>query len=413
VSDDGDPPRRVVIVGAGQAGGTAAKALRGEGFDGEIVLVGDEIHRPYERPPLSKAVLVGEATPDSTLIMRDETFDDLRLDFRPGTIASAIDRQAREVAFADGTSVGYDRLVLATGGRARRLDIPGADLPGIFVLRTREDSLEIGQALGDAGHALVVGGGWIGLEIAAAARKLDVDVMLIEALDRLCERASPPILSAYLYDLHRHRGVDLRLRRGIERIEATEGGLRATLSGGDIVDTDLVVVGIGLLANDELARAAGLDCDRGILVDPCGRTGDPRVFAVGDVAVFNHPWLGRPMRLESWANARDQGAACAKAIVGTDAAYDEIPWFWSDQYEKNIQILGVPENAADPVVRGDPAEDRFSCFYVDDDGKLQAAIAVDSPTDFKVAQRLARTGRAVDLSQLADPAINLRSLLKG
>jgi 3-phenylpropionate/trans-cinnamate dioxygenase ferredoxin reductase subunit len=413
VSDDGDPPRRVVIVGAGQAGGTAAKALRGEGFDGEIVLVGDEIHRPYERPPLSKAVLVGEATPDSTLIMRDETFDDLRLDFRPGTIASAIDRQAREVAFADGTSVGYDRLVLATGGRARRLDIPGADLPGIFVLRTREDSLEIGQALGDAGHALVVGGGWIGLEIAAAARKLDVDVMLIEALDRLCERASPPILSAYLYDLHRHRGVDLRLGRGIERIEATEGGLRATLSGGDIVDTDLVVVGIGLLANDELARAAGLDCDRGILVDPCGRTGDPRVFAVGDVAVFNHPWLGRPMRLESWANARDQAAACAKTIVGTDAAYDEIPWFWSDQYEKNIQILGVPENAADPVVRGDPAEDRFSCFYVDDDGKLQAAIAVDSPTDFKVAQRLARTGRAVDLSQLADPAINLRSLLKG
>jgi 3-phenylpropionate/trans-cinnamate dioxygenase ferredoxin reductase subunit len=413
VSDDGDPPRRVVIVGAGQAGGTVAKALRGEGFDGEIVLIGDEIHRPYERPPLSKAVLVGEATPDSTLIMREETFDDLRLDFRPGIIATAIDRQKREVAFTDGTSVGYDRLVLATGGRARRLDIPGADLPGIFVLRTREDSLEIGQALGDADHALVVGGGWIGLEIAAAARKLDVDVTLIEALDRLCERASPPILSAYLYDLHRHRGVDLRLRRGIERIEATEGGLRATLSGGDIVDTDLVVVGIGLLANDELARAAGLDCDRGILVDPCGRTGDPCVFAVGDVAVFNHPWLGRPMRLESWANARDQGAACAKAIVGTDAAYDEIPWFWSDQYEKNIQILGVPENAADPVVRGDPAEDRFSCFYVDDDGKLQAAIAVDAPTDFKVAQRLARGGRAVDRSQLADPAINLRSLLKG
>jgi len=412
VSDSGDPPRRVIIVGAGQAGGTVAKALRGAGFDDEIVLVGDETHRPYERPPLSKAVLAGDASADSTFIMRDETFDDLRLDFRPGVAASAIDRERREVAFADGKSTGYDILVLATGGRARRLDIPGADLPGVFVLRTREDSLAIGAALRDARHALVVGGGWIGLEIAAAARKLGVDVTLIEAVDRLCERASPPVLSAYLQDLHGRRGVDLRLACGIDGIEAAGGRLRATLSRDATIDTDMVVAGIGLVANDDLARASGLACDRGVLVDPCGRTTDPRVFAVGDVAVFAHPWLGRPMRLESWANARDQAAACAKVIAGGNAAYDEVPWFWSDQYEINIQILGVPELEAEPIVRGDPAEDRFSCFYIDGDGHIRAAIAVNTPTDFKVAQRLARSGRTVDPARLADPATNLRSLLK-
>ena len=412
MSLDGDPARRVVIVGAGQAGGTVAKALRGESFAGEIVLIGAETHRPYERPPLSKSVLLGEASPDSTALMRDETFDGLGLDFRPGVTATAIDRQTREVTLADGRTVGYDALVLATGGHARRLAIPGNDLPGVFILRTREDSAAIGEALHRARHALVVGGGWIGLEIAAAARKLGVEVTLVEALDRLCQRASPPVLSAYLGDLHRRRGVDLRLGRGIERIEAADGRLRATLSRDEIVDTDLIVAGIGLEANDDLARAAGLPCDRGVLVDPCGRTEDPRVFAIGDVAVFKHAWLDRPLRLESWANARDQAAACAKVIAGKEADYDAIPWFWSDQYEITIQILGVPDSRAQPILRGDPAEDRFSCFYLDESGHLRAAIVVNAPTDFKVVQRLARAGRPVDPARLADPATNMRSMLK-
>lgn len=412
MTDAGSPPRQVVIVGAGQAGGTVAKGLRDNGFEGAITLIGDEPHAPYERPPLSKSVLTGEAPPDTTQLLRDDVFAGLDLDFRPGVAATAIDRERREVALSEGSAIGYDFLVLATGGRARPLDVPGADLPGVLTLRTLEDSLAIGQAIRGSTHVLVVGGGWIGLEIAAAARKLGVAVTVIEAMDRLCQRASPPILSDYLHRLHRQNGVEVRLGCGIDRIEQVDGQLRASLTAGDSVDADAVVVGVGLVANDSLARDAGLDCDRGILVDPCGRTEDPRVFAVGDVAVFEHPWIGRTMRLESWANARDQALACAKAIIGVEAAYEEIPWFWSDQYESNVQILGVPDSNGTPVVRGDPGEDRFACFYLDAESRIHSAITVSSPTDFKVAQRLARAGRAVDPGQLADVSTNLRALLK-
>ncbi len=400
----------IVIVGAGQAGGWAARTLRSEGYDGVLVLIGDEQHPPYERPPLSKAVLLGEAAPESTHLFGTDVFDGLDVDFRAGARVVAIDRVGRSVQLADGALIAYDKLVIATGGRARTLPMDNLTGDGVFTLRTLEDSAAIGAAFDTAETALILGGGWIGLEIAAAARARNVGVTLIEVADRLCHRAAPTALSEWLLRLHRGQGVDVRLGESVAQIARSADGMTARLTSGEEIAADMIVVGAGLVASDELARTAGLACDDGVLTDPCGRTDDPDIFACGDVAVFDVPGAGRPMRLESWANAQNQAIACAKAVLGRDAAYDEVPWFWSDQYGRNIQILGLPPADRAPVRRRESDDEPFSLFWLDG-GRLAAAVAVDSANDIKVAKRLMARGIAVEPEQLADPEISLRKLL--
>jgi 3-phenylpropionate/trans-cinnamate dioxygenase ferredoxin reductase subunit len=398
----------IVIVGAGQAGGWAAKTLRAEGYAGRIVLIGAERHPSHERPPLSKAVLSGEAAPETTHLFKPEEHAALDLDFRAEARASRIDRAAKSVALAGGESIPYDRLILTTGGSARRLPVPGGDSPRVLYLRTIEDSLAIRAALGPGKKLVVIGGGWIGLEVAATARKLGASVVVVEGLDRLCARSVPPAISAFLRARHEREGVEIRLGAGVKSIE-DRGALVVRLADGTALEADAVVAGIGLEPDVALARDAGLTVDNGILVDEQCRTSDPDVFAAGDCANTPLPCLGRRVRLESWANAQNQAIVAAKAALGHDVRYDELPWFWSDQYDVNLQILGLPARWPEPVVRGDPASGSFSQFYLDGD-RIVAIVAVNAPRDLRAAKKLVQTRKAVSAASLADPAVQLQRL---
>lgn len=400
----------IVIVGGGQAGGWAAQTLRAEGFKGRVVLIGDEAHRPYERPPLSKAILSGEAHADTAYLQKPEAFDALGVDWRPNVSATAIDTASRQVRLSHGEPVSYDRLILCTGGRARRLRIPGADLPGVFTLRSIKDSELLGAALVAGKRLLVIGGGWIGLEVAATARKKGLDVTVVEAMDRLCERTVPADISSYLQRLHTSHGVRVELGASVERLaQAAPGGLSATLDDGREIECDAVLVGVGLIANDELAREAGLDCDGGVCVDSRCRSSDPHIFAAGDVAVWHCEWAGRRMRLESWQNAQEQGIAAARAALGGTVNHQPLPWFWSDQYDVNLQIYGMPAPAHRVVVRGDQDADTFVMFFLDGD-KVVAALGPNAARDLRFARRLIERRTSVDPRQLADRQVPLAKL---
>ncbi|HSV81130.1 MAG TPA: FAD-dependent oxidoreductase [Ramlibacter sp.] len=369
---------RYVIVGAGQAGGWAAWTLRDAGFTGEVVLLGEERHPPYQRPPLSKEVLLGEKPPESTYLWPNG----LEVDLRLGARVRRIDRAVRAVQLADGSSVGYDKLILATGGRARRLDLPGA-----HYIRTIEDTLALRAAMQPGSDITVVGGGWIGLEAAAAARSLGCTVTVVEAAERLCNRVMPPVVSDYLKSLHERHGVEVRLK-------ATVAPARNTT----------FVVGIGILPNVELAAEAGLAVGNGIEVDEYGVTSDPDILAVGDVASLNG------VRLESWANAQNQAIAAARTLAGVPTPYREIPWFWSTQYGVNMQFLGLPAAGHEVVQRGDPAADRFSLFFLEGE-RIAAMVAVNTMRELRVCKRIMERGVQVGRAQLADERFTLQDLL--
>jgi 3-phenylpropionate/trans-cinnamate dioxygenase ferredoxin reductase subunit len=401
----------IVIIGAGQAGGWAARTLRAEGYAGRIVLIGDEPHPPYERPPLSKAVLARESAPQKTYLFSADALAELDLAMRPGARAVAILRAAKQVVLEAGERIGYDKLILCTGGRARTLSVPGADLPGVHLLRTIEDSLAIGAAL-DAGHRrlVVIGGGWIGLEVAATARKRGADVTVVEACARVCERTVPAEISDHLLRLHTRQGVRTVLNRGLAGfVPLPDGGLRVNLDDGSGLEADLAVVGVGIVANDDIARNAGIACANGVLVDAQCRTSDPDVFAAGDVAVTPNRWAGRRVRLESWQNAQDQGIAAAKSALGREVRYDPLPWFWSDQYDMNLQIYGLPSPSHSAVIRGERASGSFLAFYCEA-GQVKAAVGVNCGRDLRFARRLIEQGKDVDTAQLADPAVPLSKL---
>jgi 3-phenylpropionate/trans-cinnamate dioxygenase ferredoxin reductase subunit len=400
----------IVIVGAGQAGGWAAQTLRSEGFKGRIILVGDEPHRPYERPPLSKAVLAGEAHADSTSLVKPEAFDLLDIDWRPKVAATRIDRSARLLHLSLGEPVHYDKLILCNGGRARRLDVPGAQLPCVHTLRSIEDAAALGAALSAGKHLLIVGGGWIGLEVAATARKKGMQVTVAEALPRLCERTVPPLMSDYLLRLHRSRGVEIVLGASVEQFAPTpEGGVSAMLGDGREIACDAVLVGIGLVANDELAREAGLACEGGVLVDAQCRSSDADILAAGDVATWHCEWAGRRMRLESWQNAQEQGIAAARSALGIAVNHQPLPWFWSDQYDVNLQIFGMPAPSHRVIVRGDPDSHSFVVFFLEED-KVVAALGPNAAKDLRYARRLIERRTVVDPRRLADTQVPLAKL---
>ncbi|WP_028223700.1 NAD(P)/FAD-dependent oxidoreductase [Paraburkholderia oxyphila] len=397
-----EAPRTVVVIGGGQAAGWVVKTLRKEGYAGRLVMIADEVHLPYERPPLSKAVLAGEADIETVRIAKPDEFAALNVEAWQPDCATAIDRAARVVTTRSGREVKYDRLVIATGGAARKLPASIAKSAHVTYLRTLDEAMALGERLRSSQRVLVVGGGWIGLEVAATARKLGVAATVVEGAARLCARSLPQDVSDFLLELHRANGVDVRLNAALVSLEDCEqGGVRATFADGSTLDADFAVAGIGLAPHTSLAEAAGLAVEDGIVVDEFGETSDACVFACGDVA--NHPnaWLKRRVRLESWANAQNQAIAVAKAVLGVKTPYAEIPWFWSDQYDVNLQILGdIPAGVA-PALRGSLEEKRATLFFVEQ-GHLRGVIAINSARDLKLARKWMSQGRAVDIAALTD-----------
>ncbi len=396
-----DAPRTVVVIGGGQAAGWMVKTLRQEGYTGRLVMIADETHLPYERPPLSKAVLAGEADIETVRIARPDEFASLNIEAWQPDCATTIDRANRMVTTRSGREVKYDRLVIATGGAARKLPDSIAKSAHVTYLRTLDEAITLGERLRRSQRVLVVGGGWIGLEVAATARKLGVEATVIEGAPRLCARSLPNEVSRFLFDLHRANGVDFRLNAQLVSLEDHGDGVRATFADGSTLDADFAVAGIGLAPHTAIAEAAGLDVQDGIVVDEFGQTSDSDIFACGDVA--NHPnaWLKRRVRLESWANAQNQAIAAAKAVLGVKTPYAEIPWFWSDQYDVNLQILGEIPAGVTPALRGNLEEKRATLFFVED-GHLRGVIAINSARDLKLARKWMNQGRAVDIAALVD-----------
>jgi 3-phenylpropionate/trans-cinnamate dioxygenase ferredoxin reductase subunit len=399
-------PEKVLIIGAGHAGGSAAALLRQYGFEGQIVLVGTENAPPYQRPPLSKAWLKGEADLDALLLRPESFYAEQKIELRTGVTATAIDPAAKTVSFADGTVEPYDILILATGSVARKLPIPGADRPELIELRTLEDAERLKAALGPGKRLAVVGGGYVGLEAAASARKLGAEVVVIERMDRVLQRVASGTLSAFFTDHHRSHGVEIRT--GAEVTDFEDGGVR--LADGELIAADVILVGVGAMACDALPRTAGLTCENGVVVDEAARTSDPSIYAIGDMTHRPIPVMGgRVMRLESVPNALEQAKQATSAITGRPAPAPEVPWFWSDQYEVKLQIAGLPFDADRQLVRGDPAEGRFAVFHLSGD-KVVCVEAVNAPPEFMAGRLLIGRATPVDPVKLADPAVSMKEV---
>jgi 3-phenylpropionate/trans-cinnamate dioxygenase ferredoxin reductase component len=392
--------QRTVIIGAGQAGGNVASTLRQLGYTGSITLVGDERWPPYERPPLSKALLQGTLEIEKTFLRPAAFYVEQGIALVTDRRVQAIDRTQRLLQLDVGDPLEYDRLVIATGARARRLSVPGSDGQGIHVLRDIDDALTLRAALVPSSRLLIVGGGFIGLEIAASARALEIAVTVIEQAPTLMGRVLPTTVASYLADVHASRGVEIRT--GVALLGLTsraEGGFIAQTSEGP-VEADVVAVGIGSIPNTELAQAAGLSVDDGVLVDEFGRTSDACIWAAGDVTRHFNPLLGRHVRLESWKNAQSQAIAVAKSIAGQPAPYAELPWLWSDQYDLNLQLAGLPQGREQLVWRGTPEEGRFTVIGLMD-GRPSFAITLNQARDMRFAQQLITRGAPVDPLQLS------------
>lgn len=410
-----DASSTAIIIGAGHAGGELAIALRNEGWGGRILLLGEEAHLPYHRPPLSKAYLAGSVEKSSLAIRPQAAYDKASVEFMGGVQVTAIDRANRRLQLADGRSLAYDRLALATGGRPRPLSVPNAaaaERCGNFhYLRTLDDVERIRAQLAPGKRLAMVGGGYIGLEVAASAVQQGLQVTVLEALPRVLQRVTAAELSAYYERKHREAGVDIRTGVQVADVEIAGETVTALLcADGSRVEADLVVVGIGLLPNTELAAAAGLEVDNGILVNQYAQTSDPLIHAAGDCTNHPNPLLGRRLRLESVPNALEQSRVAAANMAGKLKAYASAPWFWSDQYELKLKMVGLAEGYERLVLRGDPATDSFSAFYLKGD-RVLAADTVNRPQDFIVAKRLVAEGIAVSAEQLADDSKPLKELL--
>ena len=400
---------KILIIGAGHAGGSVAAFLRQYGHEGPIVLVGEEDAPPYQRPPLSKAWLKGEADLEALLLRPLSFYKEQGIEFRPSTVAVSVDPEAKTVAFHDGSSETYDVLVLATGSTARKLPVPGGDHPDLLELRTLKDAERLKAVLGPGKRLAVVGGGYVGLEAAASARALCAEAVVIERAPRVLARVASETLSAFFTAQHRAHGVEIMTEAEVVAV-AHDG---VTLADGSVVRADAVLVGVGALACDSLARSAGLRCDDGVVVDEQARTSDPAIYAVGDMTRRPIPVHGGVHhRLESVPNALEQAKQAAAAIVGRPGPAAEVPWFWSDQYDFKLQIAGLPFDADRQVVRGDPSVGGFAVFHLNGD-QVVCVEAVNAPPEFMAGKQLIGKATAVDLEKLADPAISMKAVAAG
>jgi len=406
----GDLNSRVVIVGAGHAGGSAAAFLRQYGHTGPIVLIGDEPLLPYQRPPLSKAWLKGEADAESLQLKPSNWYEEAGVSLRLGGVVVSLNRGAKTVTLASGEHLPYDYLILATGARARALPIPGADLAGVLALRTAADAEALKGALGLGKRLAVVGGGYVGLEAAASTVALGGHATIIEREPRVLARVACETLSTFFQDYHGARGVTFVLNAGVAGFDGSDGhvtGVRMT--DGSVVACDVALVGVGAIPNEELARDAGLDCTNGVVVDIEARTADPFVFAIGDLTHRPLPIYDRQFRLESVPNALEQAKQAAAAITGRAMPPHEIPWFWSDQYDLKLQIAGLPFDADRQVVRGDVAAAKFAVFHLKGD-LVQAVEAVNAPPEFMAGKQLIAKRTPVSVEKLANTSISMKEV---
>lgn len=404
------PETRIVVLGAGHAGGSIAGFLRQFGYPGIITLVGDEPIAPYHRPPLSKAWLKGEADAASLALRPASFYEEQKVELLLSRSATAIDRTAKTVTLSDGGTLPYDILVIATGARARRLPIPGADLAGVLELRNAEDAEKLKQAIGPGKRLAVVGGGYVGLEVAASARALGADAVVIEREARVLARVACAELSNFFQTYHGGKGVSFELNAGVEGFVGTDGHISGVrLSDGRVIACDAAVVGIGAIPNDEIAGAAGLALDAGILVDADARTSDPSIFAIGDVTRRPLSHYQRLHRLESVPNALEQAKQAASAIMGRPRPAPEVPWFWSDQYDLKLQIAGIPFDADRIIVRGDREAAKFAVFHLKGD-RIVAVEAVNAPPEFMAGKMFIGNAKPVDIDKLGNDSVSMKEV---
>ncbi len=400
---------KVVIVGAGHAAGQLVASLKQRKFAGDIVLIGDEPYLPYQRPPLSKKFLAGELAADRLYVKPESFYEDSQIEVRLETRVTEIDRERKILKTDSDDEIQYDKLILALGSRVRQIPIDGADLDGVHYLRSIADVDGIRDEIGNKKNAVIVGAGYIGLEVAAVIRQLGLDVTVVEMADRVMSRVVSPEISDFYQIEHSTQGVRLRLSTGVSalrgdgRVEAVE------TDDGELIPADFVVVGVGIDPNTEIASAAGLIVDDGIVVDDRCQSSDPDIYAVGDCS--NHPnsIYDRRLRLESVHNALEQAKTAVSNICGVESHYSQVPWFWSDQYDLKLQIAGLSEGYDDIVIRGNPADRSFACLYLRD-GKLIATDAVNSPRDFVQSKALIAAGTKIDREKLGDTEVQLKDL---
>lgn len=403
--------RRIVIVGAGHAGGVAALALRQAGFDGDITLVGQEAWPPYERPPLSKDVLAGRMEVERTFLRAATDYAASGIELILGTAAQRIDRTLSRVLLADGRELAYDALLLATGGRCRRLACPGADHPRLHYLRDLDHCLKLRGQLTPQARVVVIGAGLIGLEVAATAREMGCAITVIEQAARPLARVLPPQIGDIFAALHRDKGVDLHTEARVTAIGERDGHAAVDTDSAGRIDADLAVVGIGIVPDTALAEAAGLEVSDGIVTDEFGRTSDPSIFAVGDVARSFDVRLGRHRRQETWQNAQNQAVAVARILAGSDAPYADVPWFWTDQYGLNFQSVGCSERSEKLIWRGQPGKAPASAFHMEGD-RIVGASCFNPGRDMRHIKRIVAERAAIDAGALADVNVPLSALCR-
>jgi NADPH-dependent 2,4-dienoyl-CoA reductase/sulfur reductase-like enzyme len=398
-----------IIIGAGQTGGWAAIGMRQAGFTGRIVLIGEETWRPYERPPLSKAMLTAEPAPDLQYFHPAAKYVEQDIELLLGMAVVGLDPVLHRVRLGDGSMLDYDRVLLATGGRARRLSVPGGE--HALTLRTVEDALAIRARLASARRVVCIGAGVIGLEIAASARTRGAEVIVLEALGGAMGRAVSPEGARFMERLHRDAGVDLRFDVGVERITADGDGFVVHTRGGTALPANLVIAGIGMERNLALAVQAELAIEGGVVVDALGRTSTPDVFAAGDVAAFFHPVFGRHLRSEAWRHAQNHGVAVGKAMSGDTTPYDDIPWFWTDQHGVNLQVAGLPAEAARTIIRVNDPPKAFIAVHLNADDHVIGVTAANAPREIRAGQALIKSGKPIDVARLADASVPLQQFI--
>ena len=397
----------ILIIGGGQAGAQAIDTLRKEGFGGRLVLIGDEPQLPYQRPPLSKKYLCGEMTAERLLFRHQSFYDEHRIELKLGRQAVRLDAGARQVELAGGELLAYDRLLLCLGAESRRLTCPGAELAGVHYLRGLADVAPIQTGFKPQARVVIIGGGYIGLETAATCRKMGCEVTVLEMADRIMNRVVAPAVSQYFAAEHRVHGVNILCDMRVTRLEGRERVERVVCADGSSHEADLVIVGVGAVATTELARSAGLACDNGIVVDEYCRTSDAAIYAAGDCTNHPSPRFGRRVRLESVDNAFEQAKTAALNMLDRPVAHDRVPWFWSDQFDNKLLIVGLSQDYDRQVLRGDPASRSFSVCYLKG-SELLAVEAVNHSKDYMAARKLIADRTPLQADRLADASLALK-----
>jgi 3-phenylpropionate/trans-cinnamate dioxygenase ferredoxin reductase subunit len=399
-----------IIIGASHAAAQLISSLRQEGWEGKISLIGDEPYLPYHRPPLSKAFFVGEKTEGELLIRAADFYDKNKVDLLLGSRVTNIDRDAKKITLEDGAEISYTKLALTTGARVRKIPFTGCELPGVFYMRDLNDVKQTHKFTGRGKSAVIIGGGYIGLETAASLRKIGMSVTVIEAMSRVLQRVTAPEVSAFYTRIHTEEGVDIRTEAGVDAIVGDKHVEGVRLADGSIVRADLIIIGVGVIPNIELAEAAGLTIDNGIAVDEFATTNDADIVAAGDCTNHYNPIYQRKLRLESVQNATDQAKIAAKSICGKPEAYSALPWFWSDQYDLKLQIAGLSQGFDEVIIRGDSAQGRsFAAFYFCE-GRFIAVDAINRPKEFMMSKRALTAGQNVDPLKLPDDSIDIKDV---